>query len=84
MAFFERCSVKRCTAVYAPCQSTADQFGRDTHRKVYVLETPFQNDVQCYDYSFANQLKGKNMFSFLEFYRQKKGLESLQKYYISF
>lgn len=74
MAFFERCSVKRCTAVYAPCQSTADQFGRDTHRKVYVLETPFQNDVQCYDYSFANQLKGKKYVFFFGILSPEKGI----------
>lgn len=74
MAFLERKSAKKCVAVYAPCHSTADKFGRDAHRKVYVLETPFQNDVKCYDYSFADELKGKNYIFFFGILSPEKGI----------
>ena len=74
MAFFERHSAKRCVAVYAPCQATADQFGRDVGRKVYVLETPFQNEVECYDYSLADGLKGKKYIFFFEILSPEKGI----------
>lgn len=74
MAFFERHSAKRCVAVYAPCQATADQFGRDAGRKVYVLETPFQNEVECYDYSLADGLKGKKYIFFFGILSPEKGI----------
>ncbi|MCI9345762.1 MAG: glycosyltransferase family 4 protein [Lachnospiraceae bacterium] len=74
MAFFERHSAKRCVAVYAPCQATADQFGRDVGRKVYVLETPFQNEVECYDYSLADGLKGKKYIFFFGILSPEKGI----------
>lgn len=74
MAFFERMSAKKCIAVYAPCRTTSDKFGVDSHRKVYVLETPFQNDVQQYDYSFANQLKGKKYIFFFGILSPEKGI----------
>lgn len=74
MAFLERRSAKKCMAVYAPCRTTADKFGTDSHRKVYVLETPFQNDVQQYDYSFANQLKEKKYVLFFGILSPEKGI----------
>lgn len=74
MAFFERHSAKRCVAVYAPCQATADQFGRDVGRKVYVLETPFQNEVECYDYSLADGFKGKKYIFFFGILSPEKGI----------
>lgn len=74
MAFIERSSAKKCTVVYAPCQATADKFGRDAHRKVYVLETPFQNEVQCYDHSFADKLKGKKYILFFGILSPEKGI----------
>ena len=74
MAFFERHSAKRCVAVYAPCQATADQFGRDAGRKVYVLEPPFQNEVECYDYSLADGLKGKKYIFFFGILSPEKGI----------
>ena len=74
MAFFESHSAKRCVAVYAPCQATADQFGRDVGRKVYVLETPFQNEVECYDYSLADGLKGKKYIFFFGILSPEKGI----------
>ena len=74
MAFFERHSAKRCVAVYAPCQATADQFGRDAGRKVYVLEPPFQNEVECYDYSLADGVKGKKYIFFFGILSPEKGI----------
>ncbi len=74
MAFLERMSAKKCRAVYAPCRTTADKFGADSHRKVYVLETPFQNDVQCYDYSFADKLEGKKYVFFFGALSPEKGI----------
>lgn len=77
MAFFERKAANRCTAVYAPCRSTADKFSADSHRKVYVLETPFQNDVKCYDYSFADRLKGKRYVFFFGILSPEKGVGTI-------
>lgn len=77
MAFFERNAAKRCMAVYAPCQTTADKYSRDTHRKIYVLETPFQNDTQWYDYSFADKLKGKKYVFFFGILSPEKGIGTI-------
>lgn len=77
MAFLERRGAKKCMAVYAPCRTTADKFGADSHRKVYVLETPFQNDVQCYDYSFADLLKGKKYVFFFGILSPEKGIGTI-------
>ena len=77
MAFFERSSAKRCAAVYAPCRVTADKFGKDAHKRVYVLETPFLNDVQQYDYLFSDKLKGKKYVLFFGILSPEKGIGTI-------
>lgn len=89
MAYIERLAAKRCNAVFAPCQITADAFGKDCHRKVYVIETPFVNDVEKCDGSlYQKELKGKKYFLFFGSLYVEKGVlvigeileEILEKY----
>lgn len=40
--------------MFAPCKITAGAFGHDCKRKVKVIETLFLNDVQEYDYKYAD------------------------------
>lgn len=74
MALLERMSTKGCRAVYAPCNATATRFGADVHRKVYVLETPFINDVLKYDKTYADKLKGKKYLLFFGILTVEKGV----------
>lgn len=74
MALLERLSIKGCRAVYAPCSATADRFGADVHRKVYVLETPFLNDVIKYDMCYADKIKGKKYLLFFGILSMEKGI----------
>lgn len=74
MALLERMSTKGCRAVYAPCNATAVRFGADIHRKVYVLETPFINDVLKYDRCYADKLEGKKYLLFFGILTVEKGV----------
>lgn len=75
MSFVERISAKRCNALFAPCQITADAFGADCHRKTYVIETPFVNDVKKYDNSlYEKELKDKKYFLFFGSLYTEKGI----------
>lgn len=84
MAFLERMSTRRCRAVYAPCRATAVKFGADARRKVFVLETPFLNDVVEYDYYYADKLAGKKYLLFFGILTVEKGIlviaEILEKF----
>lgn len=95
MALLERLSIKGCSAVYAPCSATAERFGADVHRKVYVLETPFLNDVIKYDYCYVDKLAGKKYLLFFGILTMEKGIlliaeilkkffEKYQEYYFVF
>ncbi len=75
MSLFERMSAKRCSVVFAPCKITADAFGKDCHRKVPVIETPFVNDVREYDAQFFDShLKGKKYVLFFGTLYAEKGV----------
>ena len=75
MSLLERMSAKRCSAVFAPCKITADAFGKDCHRKVSVIETPFVNDVQKYNTQFfEKRLKDKKYVLFFGTLYAEKGV----------
>ena len=85
MSMFERMSAKRCNVVIAPCKNTAVAFEKDIHRNVKVIETPFINDVQKYDYQyFDTQLRGKKYVLFFGTLYAEKGIviisEILEKF----
>lgn len=96
MAFLEIASSYRCNAIFSPCRKNAVEFGRDCHREVKVIETPFINDVQEYDSCFYdNYLKGKKYILFFGSLYAEKGimviaeilekfLESYPDYYFAF
>lgn len=75
MAFMERCSARKCNVVFAPCKITAQAFGRDCRRRVKVIETPFLNDVQEYDYIYVDKyLKNKKYVLFFGTLYAEKGI----------
>lgn len=75
MAFVERMSAKRCNAIFAPSQITADAYGRDCHRKAYVIETPFIDDVGSYDNGlYEKELADKKYFLFFGTLYIEKGI----------
>lgn len=75
MSLFERLSARRCSVVFAPCKNTADAFGKDCHRKINVIETPFVNDVQKYDTQFFEKhLQGKKYVLFFGTLYAEKGV----------
>lgn len=75
MAAMERLSAGRCRAVFAPCRNTAKEFAKDIQRKVYVVETPFVNDVQTYDNTYVDTyLSGKRYVLFFGTLYAVKGI----------
>lgn len=85
MSIFEIVSAKRCNIVFAPCKNTALAFGKDCHRNVKVIETPFVNDVEEYDYQFFDKyLRGKKYVLFFGTLYAEKGIliiaEILEKF----
>lgn len=85
MALIERASAYRCNAIFAPCKKNAVAFGKDCHRKVKVIESPFVNDVQEYDCGFYDYyLQGKKYALFFGTLYAEKGIlviaEILEKF----
>lgn len=71
----ERLAASRCDAVFAPCDITARDFGKDCRRNVQVIETPFVNDVEAMDYQYVDQyLKGKKYVLFFGTMYAEKGI----------
>lgn len=64
----ERLAAKRCNAVFAPSFFVADAFSTDIHRPVSVIESPFWNNCDEYDYSIYNEKLVKKKY-FLYFGR---------------
>ena len=85
MALIERASSYRCNAIFAPCKKNAVEFGKDCHRNVKVIETPFVNDTQEYDNQFYDHyLQGKKYVLFFGTLYAEKGIlviaEILEKF----
>lgn len=75
MTFVEKRAAKRCNAVFAPSRITADAYGKDCHRKTYVIETPFVDDTKTYDNSlYDKELAGKKYFLFFGSLYIEKGI----------
>lgn len=76
MAWIERCASRRCNAVFAPSKVVADAFCQDVRRKVYVIETPYVEDVDIYDdYYVKTYLKGKKYALFFGMLDTRKGID---------
>ena len=75
VGFFERISVRRRDAVFAPSNVMANAFMKDTHRKVDIIETPFIDDTPQKDTDFYQQtLAGKKYFLFFGTLYAEKGI----------
>lgn len=80
MAGFERCASKRCNAIYAPSNAIADAFAQDVKRKVYIIKTPYVENVISYDDYYANRyLQGKKYALFFGVLALRKGIEIIGK-----
>lgn len=76
MAWIERHASRRCSAVFTPCKINADVFGNDTKRNVYVIETPFVEDVDFYDGTYVEtDLKDKKYALFFGVLYAVKGVQ---------
>lgn len=75
MAWLERHASKRCNAVFGPCRVIADDFGEDIKRNVYIVETPFVEDVDAYDNAYIERdLKDKKYALFFGVLSEHKGI----------
>ena len=75
MTWLERHASKRCNAVFGPCRVIAGDFGKDIKRNVYVIETPFVEDVDAYDNAYIEKdLKGKKYALFFGVLSEHKGI----------
>ncbi len=85
IALMERLSSKKCNAIFSPCQNNAAVFGYDCRRSITVIETPFINDVEEYDFQYYDKhLKGKKFVLFFGTLYAEKGIlviaEILEKF----
>ena len=88
ISFLERRAASRCKAVFAPCQNTAIEFAKDINRKVFVIESPFYNDVVFDDESvYQEKLCGKKYALFFGRLYVEKGIieiaETLSQFFES-
>lgn len=75
ISFLERRASRRCNAVFAPCENTARAFSKDIKRNVFVIETPFFNDVSEYDDSlYMQNLREKKYVLFFGRLYVEKGI----------
>lgn len=75
MAWLERRASRRCNVVFGPCRIIADEFGEDIKRNVYVIETPFVEDVDAYDNAYIEKdLKDKKYALFFGALTEQKGI----------
>lgn len=76
MAWIERHASKRCNAIFAPSKVNADAFGKDVKRNIYVVETPFVEDVESYDDIYiVTELKDKKYVLFFGVLLAEKGIK---------
>lgn len=76
MAWVERSASKRCNVVFAPSKVNADAFGKDVKRNIYVIETPFVEDVESYDDIYIEtELKDKKYVLFFGVLLAEKGIK---------
>lgn len=85
IALMERLSSRRCNAIFSPCKNNAIAFGNDCGRSIKVIETPFINDVEEYDYQYYDShLTGKKYVLFFGTLYAEKGIlviaEILEKF----
>lgn len=72
---FENLSSKNVDRVYAPSIVTAKAFEEDNNIHVDVIETPFENDVSHYDFSYYDTyLKDKRYVLFFGAVYHEKGI----------
>ena len=62
-SWVERCASRRCNAVFAPSNVIADAYGHDVKRKVYVIESPFVDEVEPYDESYADTILNNKKYA---------------------
>lgn len=76
MAWIEKSASKRCNAVFAPCKNTAVDFGKDIKRKVYMIESPYVEDIDAYDETYIEtELKNKKYALFFGVLYAEKGVK---------
>jgi glycosyltransferase involved in cell wall biosynthesis len=49
MSFIERIAARGVSGIIAPSNIMAKEFQKDVHKKVHVIETPFENDAKFMD-----------------------------------
>lgn len=75
MSFIERIATRNISGIIAPSNIMAREFQKDVLKKVYVIETPFENDVKTMDYSLYNEmLKDKKYILFFGTLYAEKGI----------
>lgn len=75
LSFLEIMAGRRCNAVFAPSNVTAKAYEKDFHKKVYMIETPYVDDVKQLDYSIAERrLKSKKYVLFFGHLYYEKGI----------
>lgn len=62
MSFIERYAAKRVNGIIAPSNIMANEFQKDVHKKVTVIETPFENDVSIMDDIVLNEKIGNKKY----------------------
>lgn len=74
-SFWERLSGRRADGIIAPSKVIGENFGKDIHRKVTTMETPYTNAVVEDSKIYDETLKGKRYLLFYGIFSKDKGFE---------
>lgn len=77
-SFWERMAGRRADGILSPSRVLGDRFGRDIHRNVVIMETPYNGGVIEDEKLYEDRLKGKAYFLFYGQTSIDKGFEVIE------
>ena len=77
-SFWERMAGRRVNGILSPSKVLGEQFGRDIHKKVFIMETPYDSHVEEDNSLFEDRLLGKEYVLFYGQASKEKGFEVIQ------
>lgn len=77
-SFWERMAGRHADGILSPSRVLGNQLGKDIHKKVVLMETPYDNSVIEDDRLYQERLDGKSYFLFYGQTSIDKGFEVIQ------
>lgn len=75
LSFLERTTAKKMQGIFGPSKVTAGEFGKDIHKKIPIIETPFYTEELLWDdSSYESNLASKKYILYFGVIRIFKGV----------